>query len=116
MIDKNYRYVERLSDMEFIAGDTITLAYRWWDGDEKQIVTPNMQFNLFSYDDYDHSIITKSVSSNQITIDNGIAYVTLNSDETEDLYGKYVQQPELTYDSYNFKRAYGYILFRREAT
>lgn len=116
MIEEKYRYVEHLSDMEFIAGDTVTLAYKWFDGDAKQIINPNMQFTLFSYDDWEHSVITKTVSANQISIDNGIAYVTLDSTETDALYGKYVQQPMLNYDSYKFKRAYGYIIFRREAT
>lgn len=131
--DQFKSYSQRIDDIEFFQGDTITIPFQFIDYNDEPIElrgSPNsktyVKWFLCPYGQYQNPLVElKSDPANSsagdiiIDEDTNIVYVNLNDSITNNLiYGKYVQQIVLYYDPLDggdlkeFRRAQGFVNFK----
>lgn len=131
--DQFKSYSQRIDDIEFFQGDTITIPFQFVDYDGKPILlrpSPKsrtyVKWSLCPYGQYQNPLVElKSDPANSsagdivIDEDTNVAYIRLDDSITSNLvFGKYVQQIALYYDFMDgsplkeFRRAQGFVVFK----
>lgn len=114
-------YITKLEELEFIAGDggiSIEFQVFYDDGEPLDLQDDKVKWYLAPIGKRHNPIITKSIKAVTEKDQNNktVCYrfiVNLTSNETKNLYGKYIHQPVITDRKGNtFRRAEGYINFR----
>ena len=131
--DQFKSYSQRIDDIEFFQGDTITIPFQFVDYDGEPITlrpSPKsrtyVKWSLCPYGQYQNPLVElKSDPANSsagdivIDEDTNVAYIRLDDSITSNLvFGKYVQQIALYYDFMDgsplkeFRRAQGFVVFK----
>lgn len=131
--DQFKSYSQRIDDIEFFQGDTITIPFQFVDYDGEPITlrpSPKsrtyVKWSLCPYGQYQNPLVElKSDPANSsagdivIDEDTNVAYIRLDDSITSNLvFGKYVQQVALYYDFMDgsplkeFRRAQGFVVFK----
>lgn len=124
------KYVQQLDDLTFFQGDTITIPFEFYDGENNPIDLNQVDvyWYLCPYGKYDTpSLILseKDLDSSgipKITIDelqDNLCYVNLSQEDTGGLeYGKYTHQPVIIFKNSRGTRRYiraeGNIIFKHQ--
>lgn len=123
-------YVQKIEDLTFFQGDTVTIPFAWYDGYNNPIDLSNVDiyWYLCPYGKYNMPVITLSESDldssgvPKITIDEtepNLCFIHLTEEDTGQLdYIKYTQQPVLVFKNSRgtrkYLRAEGNIIFKPE--
>ena len=131
--DQFKSYSQRIDDIEFFQGDTITIPFQFVDYDGEPIpLRPSpksrtyVKWSLCPYGQYQNPLVELksdpvNSSAGDIVIDEAtnVAYIRLDDSITSNLvFGKYVQQVALYYDFMDgsplkeFRRAQGFVVFK----
>lgn len=128
MSDYNNEYVQQIDDLTFFQGDTVTIPFEFYDGENNPIDLNlvDIYWNLCPYGEYRNPVLILSSKDldpsgvPKITIDElqpNKCFVNLSQDDTSSLdYIKYTHQPILilknSRGTRRYIRAEGNIIFR----
>jgi hypothetical protein len=106
-----------LEELSFIAGNKMTLNFKVYDDDGLPVDLTNgftMQWKLFRYGRSEDTVVIKSGT---LGVEVNEWYVTIETSDTQNLYGKFIQQPiVIDYEGSQFSNRQGIVTIISKAS
>lgn len=112
MTQVSYSTLNNLQEVSFIAGHTYSFDFNiYQNGEMVTMVGKSLEWRLAPYGEKNYVSLVKTEGDGVVDVDSFTKRVTLSPSDTENLSGKFVQQPIVTdFDGNVFKPGQGIVV------